>query len=728
MADISGAYERLFPKFEMSRPHVEVNYDASALRGQSTDSDKSIALIGSAMNGKPNTIYKVTSALQAKKVFGSGDLVDAMQLAWNPNKGTLKGGGAIYAMRIEDATTSSLTAAGLTFTSGVYGALANKTAVALELNPVSHAYRITLDYTPDSYHKVYDNLGQMFKLAYVPNDPVNGKASYSVTRNEAGLATKLVLKIDDASEPVTTTTTTQANTTTTTLAPTTTTSTVKPSGTTTTTTVKPTTTTTTVAPTTTTTTVKPASNLVHTEQIFDLANPEYESMFGLMNALSMIPNLYVYELTATDNSTMKSAWLDEATDVALVPQAEADTDVKVSHDEDGRAIVWAVMGDIVNKVQYDDYLTVEADLTKEMPQPFGKMFLVGGETKPVPISWADKLTPFLQTSAYYVVPLTASASVHAEVKSMVTDSNVMGNPKRAFVGGGLDESVGQSIARQLALKDERVALIGSSAYVQLSNDTTYHAPGFMMAALAAGVASGLQIGGALTNKPLNLVSVDQDLSSSELDKLNENGVIAIEPLVNRGATAGYRFVQDVTTYNSTNEPVKARISLGEITDFLFGDLRLYLEENYIGANVKSASASIIKNAVGSFLDNEKRDTNGLIADYDADNIEVIIDGDVAVIMFTVTPSQTIDQIVVYGAYENYTATSGSSTLASALGYDSDSKTSSTNTSILNSSNPGINAGYSMSGSYNSSNSNNSYGSDSSLFGTIEHDTSNGVYH
>jgi len=223
----------------------------------------------------------------------------------------------------------------------------------------------------------------------------------------------------------------------------------------------------------------------------------------------------------------------------------------------------------------------------------------------------------------------------------------------------------------------------------------------MVAALGAGVASGLQIGGDITNKYVNMLSIDQDFTSQQIDQLYQNGVIVIEPINNRGAESGFRFVAGITTYNSTNEPVKSKIGLGEITDFLFGDLRVALEKDFIGANVKVGSADIIKNYVASFLLKESMSENGLIVDFDENDIEVQIDGDTVYLRFTVKPSQTIDYIYVYGAYDNFTASSGSSSknrgtssYNTLYGDKSDIPTTNAgNQDITKSQNPDINAGY-----------------------------------
>lgn len=793
-------FTRVYPRFKQTRPHVEVNYDDSSLRGNSGASEKDIALIGSATNGKPNTIYEITSSLQARTVFGSGELVDAAELAWgSKDTGDV---GTIYAMRIEDATPAELKAAGVKFVSKVYGDSANNITVKMERNDLTKAMRVTVDYKDAKYHKVYDSIGQMFKLQYQLNDPVNGKATYDVVKTKEGQASKFVLNIHDAKVPVTTTTSTSTteSTTTSTTESTTTSTTIAPEDTTTTTTKKNPVYATairfdvneatiksgdavklsyavtpedadvstltfssdnediakvdasgrvttlenkegianirvsvkdasgkdvsdvlklTVSPTADTvgnTTVAKFAleagsddGMVDIQQSFDLTNSEYDTIFGLMQALQKIPNMLVYMLKGGDNTEIKTAYLDEAKEVDISQDI---------NDYEKAGYVWALQGDLVDKLQWDTYIYAEADLGEKAPDPFSEVHLAGGKTGEIPISWESKMRQFLQVPAYYLVPITQSEAVHEEAREVVNDSYELGHSMRAFVGGGINEGMGQLISRQQDLQDGRVALVGTSGYVKMNDGRDLHAAGYMLAAKAAGVASQLSVGGAITNKYVNLESIDQNFVSSDYDVLNQNGVIMIEPISNRGVDKGFRFVQDVTTYNSTTEPVKQRISLGEITDFLFDDLRFYLEENYIGQNVKVSTADILKNAVDSFLDQQVRD--GLIVAYDSSDTQVVIDADRAWIGFTVQPSQTLDYITVYGAFSNYKDSSGSSTALTNAGITSGDSTG----SVIYSNNTDSK----YSGSYNNSNWNNDYGSNSSRFGTITHNSSNGLYH
>ena len=622
MATTSVSYESLYPKDHVTYPHVSTAYNEQTLNASNDSSVKGIGFIGSATNGKPNQVYKVDSLPLAKQIFGSGPLVDAMELAWKPNTA----GGTVYAERVEDATQSTLVASALTFTSNIYGEDANKISVSFEQESLTGAYTVTVKYAPDNYEQQYTGLGRMFQIGYAANDPANATATYSVTKNPDGTAAKFILDIVD-SNPNTTTTTTA-----------------------------PTTTTSTTIPTTTNTSTKAnmaldAGNEVTIHQEFDLSSTSYNTLFKLMTGLSLVPNVQVSMDGLNDNSEISSQALDLATNVNFN---------YLLSDIDNQTFVWAILGDIVDKVQYDTYVNVTSDLSKALPQPFGDTYLTGGYTGVAPVSWADKFTPFMDVPVYYIVPLTSLAAIHSELRTFVDDAYIQGHSMRAFVGGGYNETPTQSISRQMALKDSRVALMNTSGYISMSDGRNLHLTAYMMDAYAAGIASGLQVGGSLTNKETALNSIDQTYTNDTLNQLNENGVLVIRPVMNNGTSDGFRFVQDVTTDNSTNEVSNSRISMGEITDFLFDELRLDLSDNYLGINVRTTSGEVIKEHVASFLYQQKINPAGLIADYDEDSIQVLIDGDVAYIMFTVAPSQTIDFIYVYGAYSKYTSQTESS--------------------------------------------------------------------
>lgn len=606
---VSGDFQRLFPQYSTNRPHVTVSYNPDALSNQSSDSSKPIALIGSATNGNPNVIHKMSSLLEAKQWYGSGDLVEAAELAWNPENSSFQNGGAVYGLRVDTATQASLSQGALTFTSTAYGDVANNVYLTLDKNPISGAYRIEVSQPKEGYDRLYDGLGQIFSVKY-SDGTGKSSAAISIDKNTDGTASALTV-YESASSAVPTVDG---------VSTTSTTATVTLSGNT----------------DANVTTIGGTSYVP--VKVYDINSGAYPYVYNILEDLSLVPG---FTVTVSGNTSLLSASLDSVAPISISSNGFT---------------VTANLADIQNTLQYDTYVTVSTDASKPFPANFVNQGLTGGTNGSVPVSWADKFQDITGSGAYYIVPLTEAQNVHAELKEFLYEQSMNGYHYRSFVGGGFNESVDEAISREVALRSERIGLVANSGYYTNIEGVSVHIPGYLMAAYAAGVQSSLQIGGALTNKYISLDNLDQVFSEDELDRLNINGVIGIERVAWRGGEAQYRFVQDVTTYTSNEDDRldETRISLGEIKDFLFDDLRHYLETTYIGANISTASDDVIKEGVASFLDSQV--TNGLIVTYDRNSIIVSVDGDNVYIVFTVDPSQTIDNMVVYGTYNRYSAT------------------------------------------------------------------------
>lgn len=605
---VSGDFQRLFPQYSTNRPHVTVSYNPDALSNQSSDSSKPIALIGSATNGNPNVIHKMSSLLEAKQWYGSGDLVEAAELAWNPENSSFQNGGAVYGLRVDTATQASLSQGALTFTSTAYGDVANNVYLTLDKNPISSAYRIEVSQPKEGYDRLYDGLGQIFSVKYSDG---TGKSSAAISIDKTDGTASVLTVYESSSSTVPT--------------------------------VKDVSTTGTAA--TVTVSGNTGSNVVTiggTEyvpvKVYNINSGAYPYVYNILEDLSLIPG---FTVTVMGNTSLPATALDSVAAISI--------------SSDGFTVT-ANLADIQNTLQYDTYVTVSTDASKPFPASFVNQGLTGGTNGSVPVSWADKFQDITGSGAYYIVPLTEAQNVHAELKEFLYEQSMNGYHYRSFVGGGYNESADEAISREVALRSERIGLIANSGYYTNIEGVSVHIPGYLMAAYAAGVQSSLQIGGALTNKYISLDNLDQVFSEDELDRLNINGVIGIERVAWRGGEAQYRFVQDVTTYTSNEDDRldETRISLGEIKDFLFDDLRHYLETTYIGANISTASDDVIKEGVASFLDSQV--TTGLIVTYDRNSIIVSVDGDNVYIVFTVDPSQTIDNMVVYGTYNRYSAT------------------------------------------------------------------------
>ncbi len=199
-------------------------------------------------------------------------------------------------------------------------------------------------------------------------------------------------------------------------------------------------------------------------------------------------------------------------------------------------------------------------------------------------------------------------------------------------------------ARQAGLRNPRVSLVGNSGTRRMSDGRVYNYPAYMGAAIIGGIASGIAVGEPVTYKKLNVEALDIKFTGDQLDQLDAAGVVMVE-FVRTRQSSYFRIVSDPTTYNASTEPVQNRVSLGEVSDFLTTELRTMLDEQFIGTRIRNTSASIIKNAVESFLDQQKN-VDGLIVDYNPDDVQVVITGNSARINITVQPARGLDDITV----------------------------------------------------------------------------------
>lgn len=602
-------FTRVSPRDTETRPHVNLYSDDSQLVGKPSDSPKPIAIIGSATTGEPNKVYEVKSLTQAKKIFGPSPLFDAIELAWQPNNNTFGGAGAIYATRIEDAKAASLVKGSLTFTSQIFGEDSNNIAVALSQNPLNNSYTVKVSNKSTGEDTIYDNLGRIGLVNYQPNDPKNGSANIAIKHDTDGTATSLTLNIKDTATPVV------------------------PSAT-------------TVQPTTTTIN-KDSEALIEKQVVFDLSNPKYGTLFNLLDSLNIIPNVTVEWASASASQNIPSTLLDAVDNLDITKPLTAPD----------AATLWAVAGDMVEHLRYDNNVNVVADVSKPLPSPFPLTNLAGGSTGDAPISWANKFHNLDKTPFYYLVPLTDSSAIHAEAVAYVNDRYSAEHNATVFAGAGVNETVSKLLGRVKNLNSPRAELVGTSGSFNFQDGRIVSVPAYMVAAAMAGIASSLPIGNSITYKEINLVSTDQSFTSNDLDNLNEAGVITVTPLVNRSAVSNYRITNDPTTAvsNPSTDILGTRLSMVEARDFMFDDLRYYLASKYIGETVTALSASQLADAVDTFL-YENSQGDGYILSYDPAAINVTVTGNSAVIYFSVALRRTLESIDVYGTFTNYTET------------------------------------------------------------------------
>lgn len=557
-----------FPRKPIERPHTEIHSDTSAITGSSSGSDKVVMLIGSAKGGKPNTVYKVRNYIQAKQIFRGGELLDALEMAWNPS-GETAGAGDILAIRVEDAQNAKFTKGVVTFSSKLYGDEANEIQVELATESLAgvDSRNLTVTYAPDNYEYTYRNLGTIFTVTY------SGEKAY------AGIEVadnKLNVYTGDAEESASKTT-------------------------------------------------------------FQLGEGKYAKANVLVNAINNIGG-FKASMPAGYDKNINTRGLDDLEKTEVTSK---------------KTVVTGFLADLQKQLEYDEYISVEVSGEAEV-EDFELTNLTGGDDGVVPESWFDKISLFANEGGYYLVPLTDKPAVHAEALAFVKDRTENGDPMRTIVGSGNDESPEKLLNRASNLRDGRAMLVGFSGTKNLNDGRIKKVPAYMSAAQVAGLASGLAIGEAITFKQINMANLSTVYDGAQLDTLNSGGVVMAEFVRNRSNTK-FRLVDDVTTYNDNSDPVRNQMAVGESNDFLVSELKIMLDESYIGTRVIDISASLIKNSVQSFLDQKKRDNE--IQDYNAEEVQVVIDGEVANISMVVYPIRSLKKVVVSLVYKQQVLTS-----------------------------------------------------------------------
>lgn len=598
-------------------PGISVTINTDSFTGSSSNSEKPLMIIGEADDGIPQTVRTFSSYTQAKQELRGGELLKALELAWQPDADGTYYAGNIMAMRSQPATQASLKEGTLTFTSKLYSEKANNILVSLQPNRINNTQRLVISFPEDGVTNTYDNLGNIFSLSYDGNERY---ASYKIETDENGFASLLTLSAGDS-----------------------------------------------------TSTAEPIQKFLLGD------NSLYSKTNSLINSINQVAGFHATRFSDGNKNVYTKFYhkVDE-TQLNATPN---------------RQYVYAIEGDILNTVgDYNSYVSIGyvPEGTPEDPTNIKETSISDGVhitldsmavTTPVdnfettalsgasvgvsPDSWTSLFNQFTDSYdnngylGYYLIPLTDDAAIQAEATAFANTQARIGNAMRVIAGAGISEPKQQLISRSLELDDARANLVGNSAMVKMSDGTTQDMPGYMLAAMVGGLASGIDIGDSITNKPLNLVSLDQNFTTDDINELTGSGVVTIKYLQNRSSSS-FRIVDDVTTSTKVDEPLEHEMAIGESSDFLVAGIREKLDP-FIGSKINTAYASTLSSYVLEYLSDVK--TEGIIMDYDSSSVAVTIVGSTANISATVYPDRTLKKMDIALQYNTETLTSSNTSIA-----------------------------------------------------------------
>lgn len=188
----------------LTHPGAYSKVDAEEMVRKTGVGGKIIVMLGEARGGKPEEVLWFNNPATAKAILKSGDLLDAMNLAWSP---TPEGEGAdvIGAMRVNPALQSDYTLKDgndqdtMKFTSKDYGEDTKYIQVKLENGTATGTKKVSVyDVLTESYES-FDNLGEVFTIKYAGDEAycvitieaseLDGKASVIKTKKGADAGT-----------------------------------------------------------------------------------------------------------------------------------------------------------------------------------------------------------------------------------------------------------------------------------------------------------------------------------------------------------------------------------------------------------------------------------------------------------------------------------------------------------------------------------------------------------
>lgn len=216
-----------------------------------------------------------------------------------------------------------------------------------------------------------------------------------------------------------------------------------------------------------------------------------------------------------------------------------------------------------------------AENAGSIPAPIPATFLTGGADGVITnTNWTEAFETLQSVDVQWVVPVTATADIHAMASAHVSYmSTVARSERRAVVGTALGTS--DDIAKDLAkaINSDRVSLVHLGGNDLNAAGTAVLQPPYIVAAKVAGAFAGLTPGTPLTNKSLKLRGLERKLRNpTDTDHLIRAGVLCLED-----TRTGYRVVQSISTWLNDSKFNRVEQSTGAALDFTARSMRQSVE-------------------------------------------------------------------------------------------------------------------------------------------------------
>ena len=203
---------------------------------------------------------------------------------------------------------------------------------------------------------------------------------------------------------------------------------------------------------------------------------------------------------------------------------------------------------------------------------------------------------------------SASASVHAQLRSAVAEASGLRRERIAVVGGS-GETVAQMISHAQGINHERVVLVGPDVTMEDGREVSAV---FAAAAVAGLIASGSDVSVPINGAPLALIKgVSTHLSDTEVDSLVRGGVTALECV--NGVCSPIRGVTTKTTSGGVNDATWRELTTILIVDDVIPSIRNAIRARFVRSKNTAQTRGAIRSQV--VLELEEKLTREMIDAY-----------------------------------------------------------------------------------------------------------------
>lgn len=230
-------------------------------------------------------------------------------------------------------------------------------------------------------------------------------------------------------------------------------------------------------------------------------------------------------------------------------------------------------------------------------------FTAGSDGSYTGTEWAAALLALEAEDVQIIGTPSTDPAVHAVIKThCATMSAVTGRKERQFILGApaktgvVATDISSATAAAITLNSKNGMYVFNGGKQRDVFGVVQDYPASYAACMLVGMKTGLAINQPLTFKELNFISLDYKLSDSQMETLLKNGVAAL----NYAPNGQPRLVRQFNTYQ-TNDLKFNEFSVVTEMYFISRDLRVFLENRFIGQPGTSITGGVLRGAVESRL-------------------------------------------------------------------------------------------------------------------------------